>query len=315
MATAIVATAYGGPEVLSAVDVEVPEPGPGEVTIAVRAVAVNPIDHKAYSGAFGTDPAALPMRLGSELSGVVSRVGPDAEGAAGPLRVGDEVIAYRVSGAYATEVTAPSRVVVPKPPRLGWAEAAGLLLTGATAVHTLSAAGVKDGDTLLVHGVSGGVGLAVAQLAAMRGARVLGTARKSRHEGLRQYGVEPVAYGAGLADRVRTAAPGGVDAAIDTVGTDEAVDVSLELVPDRGRIVTIAAFGRAAEAGIKLLGNGPGADPGTRIRAAAWSELLPLAADGRLRVVVAQTFPLSEAAAAHRLVATGHAGGKVVLLT
>ncbi|MGW7003336.1 NADP-dependent oxidoreductase [Streptomyces sp. NPDC054933] len=316
MTTVIVATAFGGPEVLSVAKEEVPAPRRGEVTIEVKAIGVNPVDYKLYSGLMGRDPDSLPLRVGQELAGVVTAVGPEAVGPAGPIRVGDEVIGYRrgVPGAYAGEVTWPAEAVVPKPAELSWEEASGLLLCGATALHALAATGVAQGDVVLVHGVSGGTGLAMAQLAALRGALVIGTASPARHESLRRYGIEPVAYGPGLADRIRALAPQGVDAAIDAAGTDEAIDVSLELVADEARIATIAAFQRAAEAGIKRLGAAPGADPGTEIRPNAWSQLVPLAAEGKLDVVIARTFPLEQAAQAHRLVATGHAGGKVVLL-
>jgi NADPH:quinone reductase-like Zn-dependent oxidoreductase len=124
----------------------------------------------------------------------------------------------------------------------------------------------------------------------------------------------PVEYGDGLADRVRDAAPAGVDVAVDTVGTDEAVDVSLALVADRHRIATIAAFGRAPAEGIQLLGNGPGADAGEDIRSRGRLVLTDQVRRGTLHVEVARTFPLAEAAEAHRLVAGGHAGGKVVLV-
>jgi NADPH:quinone reductase-like Zn-dependent oxidoreductase len=119
-----------------------------------------------------------------------------------------------------------------------------------------------------------------------------------------------VAYGPGLTNRVREAAPNGVDAAIDAIGTDEAVDTSLELVADRSRIVSIAAFGRA-DSGITLVS---GDDPETRVRANAWRTLLPAAADGRLKINIAATYPLTEAAEAWRFVQRGHPGGKVVLL-
>lgn len=317
MTTAMVATAFGGPEVLSAIEETVPEPQRGEVTIHVRAAGVNPFDILLYSGAFGADTELLPLRLGQELAGVVTAAGPDAVGPAGPVQVGEEVIAYRPDnpGAYATDVTWPARVVVPKPAALGWEQAAGLLFAGAAAVHTLAATGVGDGDTVLIHGAGGGVGLIAAQLAILHGAWVTGTDRETRHETLRGYGVDPVAYGPGLADRVRHIAPGGIDAAIDAVGTDEAIDVSLALVSDRSRIATLVAFGRGAEVGIKTLGAAGGAtDPGTDVRANAWSELVPLAADGRVEVVVAGTFPLVDAAAAHELVATGEARGKIVLV-
>jgi NADPH:quinone reductase len=309
MATAIVATAFGGPEVLESVEVPVAPPGAGEVTVRIRAAAVNPIDHKLYSGAFGTDPSRLPMRLGLEAAGVVTAVGEGADAS-----VGDEVIVYGAgaSGLYADEVTVPAAALVPKPDGLAWDVAAGALLAGVTAVHALEATGVAEGDTVLVHGAAGSVGLAAAQLALLRGARVIGTAAPSRHDALRGHGVEPVAYGEGLAERVRALGP--VTAAVDTVGTDKAVDVSLELVADRDRIATVAAFGRAGEAGIKALGGGPGADPGTEVRARARFDLPPLVADGSLTVRVARTFPLARAADAHRLVQGGHAGGKVVLL-
>ncbi|MFE2954767.1 NADP-dependent oxidoreductase [Nocardia tengchongensis] len=313
MATAVVATAYGGPEVLSLIEVEVPDPGPGEVTIAVRAAGVNPFDYKFYSGAFGTDPSNLPLRLGLEVSGVVTAVGPDAVGPAGPISIGDEVLAP-VSGGYATVVTANAARVVPKPVEVDWKQAAGVLSVGGTAVHLLAATGVGPGDTVLIHGAAGSVGALAAQLAVARGARVIGTASPRGHERLRSYGVEPVEYGPGLADRVKALAPKGIDAAIDTAGTDEAVDVSLELVGDRDRFASIVAFGRAASDGFKVLGGGPGADPGTEIRANAWRELLPLLSAGKLDLAIAKTFPLAEAAAAHTFVMDGHAGGKVILL-
>jgi len=314
MALAVVATGYGGPENLSVVDVDVPDPGTAEVRITVRACGVNPIDHKLYGGGYGDDPTALPMRLGFEVAGVVSAVGEDADGPAGPVRVGDEVIGHPVDGGYAEAVTVSASSVLPKPEEMSFEQAAGLLLTGVTAYHLVEATGVRSGDTVLVHGASGGVGLTVAQLAVEREATVIGTASERHHDRLRGYGVVPVEYGDGLADRVRDLAPGGVDVALDTVGTDEAVDVSVALVADRHRIATIAAFGRAPEAGIQLLGGAPGADPGDDIRFRGRLVLTDLVRRGRLRVEVARAFPLAEAAEAHRLVASGHAGGKVVLL-
>lgn len=314
MSDVVVATAFGGPEVLSVVDQPVAQPGPGEVRIAVRAVGVNPVDYKMYSGLMGADPASLPLRIGTEAAGVVTAVGADAIGPAGPIAVGDEVIAYRVPGAYAAELTAPAAEIAPKPAALDWAQASGLLLTGVTATHTLAATHVGAGDTVLIHGGSGGVGVMAVQLAVARGARVIATGSPARHDFLRELGAEPVSYGDGLADRVRALAPSGVDVALDLIGTDEAVDVSLELVADRDRIATIAAFGRAASEGITSLGGGPGADPGTEIRRAARLQLVDLARQGTLRVFVAQTFPLARVADAHRAIMTGHTTGKIALL-
>ncbi|MGN6300850.1 MAG: NADP-dependent oxidoreductase [Angustibacter sp.] len=312
MSRAVVAPQYGPPDVLQVVDVDVPEPGAGQVVVDVRAAGTNPADLKSYSGEWGTDAGKLPMRLGFEASGVVRAVGPDAVGPAGPVSVGDEVVVFRTSGAYAERLLVRASAVLPKPAELAWDAAAGLLLAGTTAVHTVVAAEVSDGDVVLVHGGSGGVGLMATQLAAARGARVIATARPSAHDLLRGLGAEPVAYGPGLVDRVH-ALTARVDAAIDTVGTDEALDSSLELGVAPQRIASIAAFERGGRLGIRLLGSGPGADAGDELRLAARRQLVEDAAAGRLRVVVAATYPLADVAEAHRALRSAHAPGKIVL--
>jgi len=245
---------------------------------------------------------------------VVTEAADGVSGPGGPVRAGDEVVAYPIAGAYADDVVVPAASVIPKPTTLSFEEASGMMLTGVTAAHALTVTQVGAGDTILVHGASGGVGLMAVQLAVTAGARVIGTASESGHALLREFGAEPVTYGAGLEERVRALALGGVDAAVDCAGGDEALDTSLALVADRGRIVTIVASRRAFGAGIKVIGRAPGADPGTEIRAAARLELARLASDGKLRVVVAATYPLAEAAAAHRALATGHTHGKIVLV-
>ncbi len=307
--TAVVATAYGGPEVLSLTQIDPPAPGAGQVAVAVRAAGVNPIDWKLYSGVYGTDPAGLPMRLGFEVAGIVTAVGDDV----GDWRVGDEVMA-RVQGGYADAVVADAAALVAKPTELDFAQAAGLLLAGGTGVHCVVATGVGPGDTVLIHGAAGGVGHLALQAAVARGARVIGTASPRNNELIRRLGGDPVAYGAGLADRVRELAPGGVTVAVDTVGTDEALSVSEELIPDRRRIATIANFARGTADGVLVLGNGPGGDPGDDIRRAAGDELAGLAADGKLTVVVGRSFPLRDAAGAHQAGITGHGAGKIALL-
>jgi NADPH:quinone reductase-like Zn-dependent oxidoreductase len=215
-----------------------------------------------------------------------------------------------VEGGYADTVVASAGTTVPKPAALPWAEAAGALLTGGTAMHALQVVAMKPGETLLVHGGAGSVGQIAVQLAVQAGATVVATAGERNHELLRGFGAIPVTYGPGLVDRVREAAPDGVDAAFDTVGTDEAVDTSLELVSDKGRIVSIAAFGRG-DSGITLIS---GDDPETHVRANAWRTLLPAAADGSLKISIVRTYPLAEAAEAVRFVRDGHSAGKVVLL-
>lgn len=307
MAKAVVATAFGGPEVLTLTDVDVAEPRMGEVSIAVKAAGVNPSDYKTIAGMFGRNEARLPLRVGNEVSGIITAVGEDA----GPFAIGDEVVAYRVAGGWSEEITVAASNVFAKPASLSWDAAAGLLLVGATAAHMLEAAAVAAGDTVLVHGASGSVGLIVSQLATSRGARVIGTASSRNFDLLRRFGIEPVEYGDGLVERVRELSPT-VDAVLDTVGTDEAIDASLELVADRARIVSINAFHRADD-GIVLLGGGPGADPGTDIRNASRPLLLDLAARGGLEVVMGPSFDLADAQEALTLVQAGHPGGKVVL--
>ncbi len=305
----VVAVGYGGPEVLAVQDIVLPDPAEDQVLIDVKAAGTNPFDYKLYSGYMGRDPDNLPMPLGVEVSGVIAAVAPEMSGYTGPLNVGDEVIATGVTAGYSEQVIVDAADVGHKPASLSFEQAAGLLLAGGTAWHLLTATRVGEGDTVLIHGAGGGVGLFAVQLAVARGAKVIGTASPARHEQLRGYGATPVAYGDGLADRVRDIGP--VDAALDLVGTDEALDTSVELVADRSRIATIIGFARAPELGIAAL---TGADGGDEIRAAARPEVLKLAADGRLEVTVDRTFPLDEAAEAHRYLQTGHAHGKVVLL-
>ena len=310
MSRAVVATAYGGPEVLSLIDVDPGEPGPGELLLEVHAAGVNPADWKTYMGAFGTDPSRLPLRMGHEAAGTVLAVGPDA----GAISPGDEVIVSPAPGAYAERLIVRVANAVPKPPMMSWEKAAGLLLAGTTAMHTVVATRVGSGDTVLVHGASGGVGSMAVQIARARGARVIGTASPANHEYLIDIGVIPVTYGPGLADRVRAATRGSIDAAIDTVGTAEALDVSVALVADRQRIATIAGFGHGAVLRVQLLGNGPGADPGTEIRRTARQGLVDLVIAGRLDVRVAATYRLADAARAHRAGIAGQASGKLILL-
>lgn len=230
------------------------------------------------------------------------------------VATGDEVIVYPVTAAYADYVTVPADALTPKPDSLGWAEAGGLMLAGLTATHALHAAGVDAGDTVLIHNGSGGVGLVATQLAVAAGATVIATTSEANFDLLRSLGATPVTYGPGLLDRVREAAPDGVTAAIDLIGTDEALDTSLELVADRDRIASVTGGPRRAEAGIKRIGYGPGEDAGHEFRAAARPGLAAAAADGTVKVIIDSTYPLAHAADAHRAGLAGHAAGKLIML-
>ena len=205
------------------------------------------------------------------------------------MAVGDEVLAFRISGGWATEVTVAARDVFAKPSSSSFGEAANLLLAGCTASDMLRVTDVGEGDTILVHGASGAVGVMVLQQAALVGARVIGTARERNFDVVTRFGGVPVTYGDGLEQRVREAAPDGIAAALDCVGTDEAVDVSLALVADRARIVTIAAQGRAKADGFTALG---GAMPASVAhRDAVRADLVRLAGEGRLVVPDRQDIP------------------------
>ena len=287
----------------------VPDPAQGEVTIRVHAAGVNPADAKHVATA--REGVAFPVPIGYEVSGEIVAVGPDTEIGSGAVRVGDEVVAFRVSGGYSTAVTVPAEKVFAKPTTLTHPEATNLLLAGTTAAEMLFVTGAAPGETILLHGASGAVGVSVLQQAALRGVRVIGTSSDERADEVRRFGGEPVRYGPGLAARVRERAEGPIVAALDAVGTDEAIDSSIELVADRSRIVTIASP-RAAVEGIRAIA---GSRPeSARFRDEMRPELIALAQNGDLVVPVARVFALEDAPAALRLLAGGHPGGKIALV-
>ena len=309
MNTRWVAVDFGGPEVLRRVPVDVPAPGGGEVTIEVRAAGMNPADYKHFGP--GQDPGLLPLTVGYEAAGVISAIGPGTEIASGGGRAGDEVVAFQILGGYASAITVDAVDVFAKPPGLSFAEAASLLLVGTTAAEMLDVTEVRDGDVVLVHGAAGGVGTSVVQQARLLGATVIGTASKSSFDSVRRFGAIPVAYGPGLRERVRAVAGDRIDAALDCVGTSEAIDVSLAAVPDTKRIVSTAAFDRAAD-GIQLTGAGnPRSGP---YRAAQRARLLGLAASGQLTVPIGETFPMDDAPAAVAALMGRHPYGKLALV-
>ena len=234
----VVATGYGDGSVLEFVPAASGDPERGEVTIEVRAIGVNPVDRKRYADRHYSsqrkDTERFPLALGVEAAGVVLAVGPDALGPMGPVEIGDEVIAYRIDGAYTEQVTVPASAVVPKPLEMPWEQAACVMLAATTAAHTLAAVAARPGQTVLVHGVSGSVGTAVAQLARLDHVRIVGTTSARSAERLRRFDIVPIAYGEGLLGRAERAAPAGYDAVIDLVGTDEAIETSLAHRDRRG---------------------------------------------------------------------------------
>jgi NADPH:quinone reductase len=305
-----VATDFGGPEVLEQRTVELRPPKSGEVTIEVRAAGMNPADYKHIGP--GQDRRLLPLTLGYEVAGTVSALGPAAALASGGGAVGDEVVAFQITGGYSSAITVHAADVFAKPPNLGFPQAANLLLVGTTASEMLHVTKVGNGDVILLHGAAGAVGTSALQQARLLGARVIGTASGENFDAVRRYGGVPVEYGPGLEERVRAAAPEGVTAALDTVGSDEAIDVSLAVVPHRERIVTIAAPGRAKADHVILIGaSNPASGP---YRASQRARLLQLAADGQLEVPIGATFPFDDAPAALRALMGRHPYGKLALV-
>jgi NADPH:quinone reductase-like Zn-dependent oxidoreductase len=272
---------------------------------------VNPADAKHV--AQGVRPHDFPRPVGYEIAGVLTALGPGTEIASGGGTVGDEVLAFRVRGGWTTELTVPAQDVFAKPASLSFEQAANLLLAASTASEMLHLTRVTAGETVLVHAASGAVGVMLLQQAALLGARVIGTASPDRFDVVRRYGAEPVAYGQGLEERVRAAAPDGVAAALDCVGTDEALTVSLTLVPDRSRMVSIVApeDGAAAD-GYHRIGGGMPASK--TYRDSRRAELIDLAGAGRLEVTVVETYPLEEALAAAEVLQGKHPGGKLALV-
>jgi NADPH:quinone reductase len=301
---------FGGPEALELAEQDVPPPGAGEVVVDVRAIGLNPVDYKRIAA--GQDPKLLPVSVGFEVSGVIAAVGPGTEIASGGGKAGDEVIAAQITGGCATQVRVKASDVFAKPATVPFPEAAGLILAGSTASDLLHVTAVGAGDTVLIHGASGAVGISAVQQAVLLGARVVGTAGEPGSDLVRRYGGEPVGYGPWLEERVRVMAPDGITVAIDTVGTDEAVDVSLDLVADRHRIATTVAFARADQDGFRQVGaRNPGSAP---YRARVRARLIQLASEGSLAVPIGQTFPFAQAPAALELLMGRHPAGKIALI-
>ncbi|MFJ5684952.1 NADP-dependent oxidoreductase [Streptomyces sp. NPDC093099] len=304
---AIVFEEFGGPDVLHVKEIAEPHAGPGEIRVAVKAAGVNPMDYKIRHGWMGRVFATpLPAVPGQEIAGVVDEIGAGVTDVA----VGDDVLGWSTTGAYAQYALAET--VVRKPASLGWAEAAALPVAGETAARVLDELALREGETLLLHGAAGAVGSVAAQLATARGAIVIGTASPANHEYVRSLGAIPVTYGDGLVERVRSVAPQGVDAVFDAAGMGALPD-SIEL---RGgttdRIVTIADQA-AAELGVPFsAGMSGGAVAGRKH--AGLAENARLAAEGALRLRIAGTYPLAEAAQAQQTSEEGHARGKLVIM-
>ncbi|HLX87493.1 MAG TPA: NADP-dependent oxidoreductase, partial [Acidimicrobiales bacterium] len=291
MPKAILLTRYGPPDVLAWSEVPMPEPGPGQVRIRVKAAGVGPTDLKIRSGDvrfFAQPPDAV---LGFEAAGIIDALGPSVSG----IAAGDEVASLLPAlGGYGEYVLASSWTL--KPPKVTWGEAAALPASAEAAVGILKQLGTTSGETLLVLGAAGSVGMIATQLAVSRGATVIGAAAPRDHDLVRDLGAVPVSYGPGLADRVRGIVPS-VDAVLDAAGRGELPD-AIDLAGGAARVMTLADP-HAADFGVAFSVGTPDRAP------EAVDQTMPLLASGALRLRRERHIPMEEAAEAHRLLESG----------
>lgn len=295
---------FGDPIPFEHVDVEEPHAGPGQVRVRVHAAGINPIDWKiaAIPGLGERFGVTAPDGFGSDFAGVIDEVGDGVDGFA----IGDRVFGGARGRAAAELLVASldSDRVRHTPDALDDVTAGGLDIVGRTAAATIAVTTPSTGDTVLVGGAAGGVGVLAVQLARRAGATVIATASEGNHGFLRELGAIPTTYGEGLADRVRELAPNGVTAAIDLAGVEAAL-AAIELGVDPARIVTIAA-GPTPPGGVSATGAGA-VDP------AVLDPIAEAIAAGEVVLPIAATFPLERIADAVALQRTGHVRGKVVL--
>ena len=300
---AYVYNGHGGPEVEGFADVPRPEPGPGQLLIAVHAAGVNPADWKRRTGArrpADSPPEHFPLLFGREAAGVVEAIGDDVTGFA----VGDAVFGNTDDGGFSEYALLPVEVAAHKPGALSFTDAATLPVAAATGYDGVKQLALPAGATLLITGVGGGVGVAAAQVARHDGLAVIGTASAGKRAFVESLGVTHVEYGPGVADRIRRAAPQGIDGIYDQVGGPALEEVA-PLLTDRSKL--ISAGDRATVARL-------GGSPVARVRnRRVLDAVAQLVVSGALNPFVTHTFPLSQAAQALRLVEDGHAQGKVVI--
>jgi NADPH:quinone reductase-like Zn-dependent oxidoreductase len=296
---------YGDVDVLQVVEVPRPVPGRGQVVVRVRAAGINPGEASIRAGLLHERwPATFPSGQGSDLAGVVDEVGDSITGVA----VGDEVIGFTHDRAsHAELVTVDAGHLTPRPRGVPWEVAGGLFVAGTTAHAAVRAVAPGKGDTVVVSAAAGGVGTIAVQLAHLAGATVLGLASPPHHGWLRDHGIVPVEYGDGVAERIRDAADGRLDAFVDTFGSGY-VDLAMSLGIAPERIDTIVDWGAAQRYGVKTDGNMAGGRP------EVLAELARLIASGRLEVPIARTFPLATVRDAYRELEQRHTLGKIVLI-
>jgi NADPH2:quinone reductase len=296
---------YGGREVLYVADIPMPTAASGEVVVAVRAAGINPGEASIRRGLLdAVFPATFPSGEGSDLAGVVTEVGQGVD----QWAPGDEVLGFSFRrSSHATHVAVPADQLIRKPGALSWEVAGSLYVVGCTAYAAVRAVAAGPGDTVAVSAAAGGVGSIVVQLLRVRGAQALGIASPANAEWLTAHGAVPVAYGEGLAERLREAAPNGIDAFIDLFGP-EYVQLAADLGINPDRIETIISREKAQEIGAKTEGSGDASTP------EVLSEMAELVSSGAIEVPIAATFPLERVADAFEELEKRHTRGKIVLI-
>ena len=303
LARSVQITSHGGVDVIDIVETERPVPGPGEVLVEVLAAGINHVEAYLRQGVYhGELDVHLPIGQGSDFAGLVSTVGAGVTSFA----KGSEVIGHTSMASHATFIVVPASNLVKKPASLSWEVAGSLFLAGLAAEDAVESVGIGRGDVVVVSAAAGGVGSIEAHLAMAKGATVIGTCGERNFDYLRQIGVKPVVYGAGLADRIRTMAPRGVAAFLDNFGQDNP-DVAAELGvgPERFRSsedrrrVELAAMQPTDEESQNQ----------TRILA----KLAGMAADRSLNILISGFYPFDQVREAFDDLEKRHARGKIVL--
>jgi len=296
---------YGGLDVLHLEKVPLPAPGRDEALVKVKAAGINPGESAIREGLMAKRwPATFPSGQGSDFAGVVEQLGPGVTNFA----VGDEVIGFTNKRASQAEyVLADAGDLVRRPAHVPWQQAGALFVAGTTAYAALKAVGLKKSETLVVSGAAGGVGSIVVQLARNLGATVIGVASSSNHAWLSAHDIIPVEYGEGIAERIKTAARGKIDAFIDTYGKGY-VDLALQLGVAADRIDTIIDFEAAQKYHTRTDGNSAGA------RAEVLAELASQIEKGRMEIPIARAYPLAQVKEAYRELEKHHTRGKIVLV-
>ncbi|MFB7657870.1 MULTISPECIES: NADP-dependent oxidoreductase [unclassified Streptomyces] len=296
---------YGDEDVLEVREIDAPVAAPGQIVVRVKAASINPGEAAIRQGVMDSVwPAMFPSGQGSDFAGTVTATGTGADW----LTPGEPVLGWTDERAsHAELVCVPAEQVIRKPPSLSWEVAGSMFVAPVAGYASVIAVNPMPGETVVVSAAAGGVGSVAVQLAQRAGATVIGLAGEGNHAWLREHDIVPVAYGEGQEDRIRAAAPQGVDALIDTYGGGY-LDLGVGLGVEPRRMNSVIDFAAAERLGAQTVGSSQ------VVNAEVLAHLAELAASEELDIPIAATFPLAEVRAAYRQLADRHTRGKIVLL-